>query len=32
MIAYYIGLAEMLAAEELAIVRLPLGVFKKKIN
>lgn len=32
LIAYYIGLAEMLAAEELAIVRLPLGVFKKKIN
>jgi len=29
MIAYYIGLAEMLAAEEMAIVRLPLGVFKK---
>jgi len=32
MIAYYIGLAEMLNAEEMAIVRLPLGAFKKKVN
>jgi len=32
MIAYYIGLAEMLNAEDMAIVRLPLGAFKKKIN
>jgi len=29
-IAYYIGLAEMLNAEEMAVVRLPLGAFKKK--
>jgi succinate-acetate transporter protein len=27
-IAYYVGLSELLAAEELAIVKLPLGVFK----
>ncbi|KAF9450819.1 hypothetical protein P691DRAFT_809332, partial [Macrolepiota fuliginosa MF-IS2] len=31
MIAYYIGLAEMLNAEDMAIVRLPLGVFHKKV-
>jgi len=29
MVAYYIGLAELLASEELAIVKLPLGVFKR---
>jgi len=29
LIAYYIGLAEMLNAEDMAIVRLPLGAFKK---
>jgi len=29
LIAYYIGLAELLAAEELSIVKLPLGVFKR---
>jgi len=29
LIAYYIGLAEMLNAEEMAIIRLPLGAFKK---
>jgi len=28
-IAYYVGLAELLAGEELAIVRLPLGAFKR---
>ncbi|KAJ3576019.1 hypothetical protein NP233_g718 [Leucocoprinus birnbaumii] len=32
LIAYYIGLADMLAAEDQAIVQLPLGVFAKKIN
>lgn len=29
LIAYYIGLAEMLNAEDMAVVRLPLGAFKK---
>jgi len=29
MVAYYIGLAELLASEELAIVKLPLGVFTR---
>jgi hypothetical protein len=29
MIAYYMGLAELLASEELAIVKLPLGAFKR---
>jgi succinate-acetate transporter protein len=32
LIAYYIGLAEMLNAEDQAIMTLPLGVFAKKIN
>ncbi|KAF5353938.1 hypothetical protein D9756_007157 [Leucocoprinus leucothites] len=32
LIAYYIGLADMLAAEDQAIATLPLGVFAKKIN
>jgi succinate-acetate transporter protein len=29
LIAYYIGLAELLASEEMSIVKLPLGAFKK---
>ncbi|KAL9709553.1 hypothetical protein Ac2012v2_007292 [Leucoagaricus gongylophorus] len=32
MIAYYIGLAEILSAEDQAIVALPLGVFTRKID
>ncbi|KXN85625.1 Ammonia transport outward protein 2 [Leucoagaricus sp. SymC.cos] len=32
LIAYYIGLADMLNAEDQAIVTLPLGAFSKKIN
>ncbi|KAF6752874.1 FUN34 transmembrane protein [Ephemerocybe angulata] len=30
-IAYYIGLSELLAAEDMAIVRLPLGVFERHV-
>jgi succinate-acetate transporter protein len=29
LIAYYIGLAELLASEEMSIMKLPLGAFKK---
>ncbi|KAJ2919392.1 hypothetical protein MD484_g1035, partial [Candolleomyces efflorescens] len=30
-IAYYIGLSELLAAEDMAIIHLPLGVFPKRV-
>ena len=32
MIAYYIGLAEILSTEDHAILTLPLGVFARKID
>jgi len=32
MIAYYIGLAEILSTEDHAILTLPLGVFTRKID
>lgn len=31
-IAYYIGLSELLAAEDMAVVRLPLGIFPKRVD
>jgi uncharacterized protein len=31
-IAYYIGLSELLAAEDMAVARLPLGVFPKRVD
>lgn len=31
-IAYYIGLSELLAAEDQAVFHLPLGVFPKRIQ
>lgn len=30
-IAYYIGLSELLAAEEQAVISLPLGVFTRRV-
>jgi len=30
-IAFYVGLSELLAAEDMAIIQLPLGVFPKRI-
>ncbi|KAF8634033.1 hypothetical protein AX17_004298 [Amanita inopinata Kibby_2008] len=32
LVAYYIGLSELLAAEERAIIRLPIGVFTKRLD
>ncbi|TFK34619.1 Gpr1 family protein [Crucibulum laeve] len=32
MVAYYIGLSELLATEEMPIVRLPLGVFNRRLD
>jgi len=31
-IAYYVGLSELLAAEDMAVARLPLGVFPKRVD
>jgi succinate-acetate transporter protein len=31
-IAYYVGLSELLAAEDMAVVKLPLGVFAKRVD
>ncbi|KAF8154720.1 Gpr1 family protein [Crassisporium funariophilum] len=31
-IAYYVGLSELLASEDMAVVRLPLGVFSKRVD
>lgn len=31
-VAYYIGVSELLAAEDMAIVRLPLGIFPKRVD
>ncbi|KAJ3508392.1 hypothetical protein NLJ89_g5781 [Agrocybe chaxingu] len=31
-IAYYVGLSELLAAEDMAVARLPLGIFNKRVN
>ena len=31
-IAYYVGLSELLASEDMAVVRLPLGVFPKRVD
>jgi succinate-acetate transporter protein len=31
-VAYYIGLSELLAAEDMAVVRLPLGIFPKRVD
>lgn len=32
LIAYYIGLSELLAAEDMAVARLPLGAFPKRVD
>ncbi|KAF8990799.1 Gpr1 family protein [Cyathus striatus] len=32
LIAYYIGLSELLSAEDMAVFRLPLGIFPKRID
>jgi len=31
-IAYYVGLSELLTAEDMAVVRLPIGVFPKRVD
>jgi hypothetical protein len=31
-VAYYVGLSELLASEDMAVVRLPLGVFPKRVD
>lgn len=31
-VAYYVGLSELLTAEDMAIVRLPIGVFPKRVD
>jgi succinate-acetate transporter protein len=31
-IAYYVGLSELLAAEDMAVTRLPIGVFPKRVD
>jgi succinate-acetate transporter protein len=31
-VAYYVGLSELLTAEDMAVVRLPLGIFPKRVD